>query len=161
MVHGGWWDGPDAEDCDPGDAARLLHVVFEGGYPHLVQPAPPEDAADPRYDAIILGAMRDDYLGVTSEFLADELARIGHAGVTVTGEPEPILACPCCGYRTFERWEECDVCRSCGWEDDGNRDPQQYSSVNHQTLGEGRRNFVEFGTSCPQSQGKVDRQPRK
>ncbi len=165
VVQAGWWEGPPVYDRDPDDAAsdptRLLHVVYEDGYPHLVQPESPASVEDPRYDPIILGALRWEYLGVTNEYICAELEKVGYSTVTVTGGPEPLLPCPCCGYRTIEVRGDYEICPVCNWEDDGNRDPHRHSSANGLTLGQARRNFEAFGACCPESAAAVDRTPRK
>lgn len=141
----GWWDGPPPHDRDPHEAAadptRLLHVLYEDGFPHLVQPEPPEHADDSRYDPIILGSLRTQYKGVTNAYIEQRLAAFGISEVMVSGTPERLFPCPCCGYLTIDSIGEYDVCPVCLWEDSGVRNPQQYSSVNGMTLGEARKRY--------------------
>src|SRR5262245_19492648 len=35
---------------------------------------------------------------------------------------EARFTCPCCGYPSLRSWAEYEICRLCGWEDDGQDD---------------------------------------
>lgn len=55
--------------------------------------------------------------------------------------------CPCCDYFTLKVRGDYDICLVCFWEDTGldiNK-LDQYSGPNHQTLKEGRENFLKIG----------------
>ncbi len=66
--------------------------------------------------------------------------------------------CPCCGYPTITGRAACDICALCGWEDDGQDDPERAPSgaarpeqivggVNHDyALTEARENFAAYVT---------------
>jgi hypothetical protein len=89
-----------------------------------------------------------DYGNVSSaryRQLAIEFASVGYGTVKVIGEAEPLLECPCCGFRTLESRGEYDICKVCFWEDNGCNDPERYCGPNHMTLAEGRGNFERLG----------------
>ena len=59
---------------------------------------------------------------------------------------DPILyPCPCCRKKTLWKRGEYDICSCCGWEDDGFEEDDKYSSLDHMTLGQGRRNYLLSG----------------
>lgn len=61
-------------------------------------------------------------------------------------ELKTMFDCPCCGYRDLtEKPGNHDICGICFWQDCGVRDDEDYSGPNHITLGEGRRNYKDFG----------------
>lgn len=131
------------EQDDPADVALGIFRSEEEGF-RLVRSEPPDDPNNPRYDKLILLVLPggSGYYGATNRYLSDELARIGHPGVTVVGEPELLLPCPCCGHRTLARRGEYDICSVCRWEDDGATQANHFSGPNHMTLAEGRRNYL-------------------
>ncbi len=59
---------------------------------------------------------------------------------------KPLLPCPCCDYRTIERYGSCEICPVCDWEDDyvlpENGGLDQESGPNNMTLREGRKKFL-------------------
>lgn len=144
------YDDPPALTAadDPADVALGIYRGSEEGRDYrLVGEEQPEDVGNPRYDKVILQVLPGDgnYYGATNAYLSAELARIGHPNVTVTGEPEPLLPYPCCGYRTLAERGQHFACPVCFWGDGGGDDPARYSGPNHKTLAEGRRNFQVFG----------------
>lgn len=149
-------------DDDPEDIALGIYREANGEY-RLVRPEMPDDVENPRYDKLILQLLPDDgnYRGVTNHYLSERLARIGHADITVIGEPEMLAPCPCCGYRTLTHPGEYDICPVCFWEDAGIWDPNQYVGPNHMTLGEGRRNYQAIGACDQGSLDFVDSTPGK
>lgn len=69
--------------------------------------------------------------------------------------------CPCCNYKTLsaDTRGNYSICPVCFWEDDGTRNPEDYSLPNHMTLAQGRKNFEEGG-ACDEN-GKLHvRAPR-
>lgn len=66
--------------------------------------------------------------------------------------------CPCCGYPTIRGRKALDICALCGWEDDGQDDPDRappgspppdavVGGVNHDyALTEARENFAQYVT---------------
>ena len=161
-----WWQEPESDDpavgdpaCDANQPPRIVYE--EDGYPHIVGPELPNDPEKQLYNAVLLAVLRHSYAGVTDEYLARQFAAWGWAGVVVTDEVELFLACACVEQRTLDLLGEYDICPVCFWEDDGNRDPERYSSVNHMTLGEARRNFRQFGASGQEYLESVDSTPGK
>ncbi|MCA9716363.1 MAG: hypothetical protein KC468_16950, partial [Myxococcales bacterium] len=80
-----------------------------------------------------------------NRWLASELTRVDGGDYEVTGVPEPLLECPCCGYLTLGARGAYEICPVCFWEDDGSDDLDRHSGPNHMALREGRRNFERFG----------------
>jgi hypothetical protein len=69
---------------------------------------------DKKYDEILKFKLRDDYKGLTNEFLSKA------TGILISsGSAFKLIACPCCGYRTLENRNEFEICKICWWEDDG------------------------------------------
>ncbi|MGC5699763.1 hypothetical protein J4P02_06105 [Pseudomonas sp. NFXW11] len=104
---------------------------------------PPENAQDPRYDALILVSLRGAYLGVSNLYLSRCLAEAGHPRQPVEGPLETRLACPCCGYLTLGARGEYEICDLCHWEDDGSQALDVLSGPNHKTLGQAREHFAQ------------------
>jgi hypothetical protein len=139
---------------DPADVALSI-IRGEHGCFRLVRPEL-DDPGNPRYDKVLVQLLPQSYYGVTNEYLSDMLASIGHPGITVTGDREPLLPCPCCGYRTLARRGEYDICPVCFWEDTGSDDPERFSGPNHMTLAEGRRNSQATGATAERSHPYID-----
>lgn len=106
---------------------------------------PQRDTMDEVYNTLIFVALRNKYLGVRNEYLSKRVSEILHSIQEVEGLQEELFSCPCCEFKTLSTKGEYDICPVCFWEDDGNRDPNYYSSPNHMTLAQARENFVEFG----------------
>ena len=99
-----------------------------------------------RYDALILAALRYDYVGTVNAYLEQRLEQLGQPKTRVEGMVEQLYTCPCCGYRTLESRGDYDICKVCRWEDDYTNDPAHTSSPNGaMTLGEARRRFATLG----------------
>lgn len=79
--------------------------------------------------------------GVTNRFLAFEICKATCANVFVEGEVEELHKCPCCEYKTLRHRGYYEVCRLCGWEDDGINDWDDYSNCNRRTLMDARKLF--------------------
>jgi hypothetical protein len=96
-------------------------------------------------------ALSDHYLGVQNGHLSEIYEAITGERVEVVGDAGTLLECPCCGYRTLgERFDAeagtgFDVCRYCGWEDDGTSNPESRSSANKGSMAEYRQRMSERG----------------
>lgn len=98
---------------------------------------------DPIYNIDIFNYLKESYIGVTNEYLSRKLLDKLNVKVGVVGSIEPLVPCPCCGYRTIETRGQYDICGICKWEDDGSSSPDFYSSANRTTLKEARLRFEE------------------
>jgi Cysteine-rich CPCC len=115
----------------------------------------PSEISDQRYDPLVLHALQAQWMGVSNAYLSEKLRGLGYEDEIVGSDPE-LLVCPCCSYKTLMRRGHYDICPVCFWEDDGGNDPSRYSSPNHMTLEEARRNFVLFGACSPEHVPNVD-----
>ena len=52
--------------------------------------------------------------------------------------------CPCCGFPTLLVRGDYDICELCNWEDDGQDDAGAGGPNAHYSLGEARRNFLQY-----------------
>ncbi|MEM9981509.1 MAG: CPCC family cysteine-rich protein [Bacteroidota bacterium] len=69
---------------------------------------------DKKYDEVLRFKLRDDFKGVTNEYLSSK------TGIKITpGSAVDLIACPCCGYKTLENRNAFEICTICWWEDDG------------------------------------------
>ena len=84
---------------------------------------------------------------VTNSYLQEVLSEQLSITVKIVGKEPSLHRCYCCGYKTLEERGGYDICEVCYWEDTGNHDDEKYSSPNHMTLNEGKRNYREFGAS--------------
>jgi hypothetical protein len=136
-----WWslDPEDAEWASlPPELQEELRTSDEPG-----------DAANPRYDPLLVVGLVHGYRGVTGEYLLGRARELGLQVDAVEGEPEPLLTCPCCRYRTLPERGGYFVCQVCLWEDDGGSNPEAFSSPNRMTLRKGRENFERYGWCLP------------
>lgn len=64
--------------------------------------------------------------------------------IEIIGKNEKLYKCACCGYFTLDNIGEYDICRLCGWEDDGTSSYKidKFSPVNGSTLND-YKNVVE------------------
>ncbi|WP_343689105.1 CPCC family cysteine-rich protein [Chitinophaga sp.] len=115
----------------------------------------------PEYNHDIINYLREGLLNVTNEFIEEDLKELYHHEVSIEGGPLIYEPCPCCGYRTIASTGVYNVCPNCYWEDDGNRDPQAYSAVNHLILQEGRDNYNSIGSCDPTYLEYVNKHPNK
>lgn len=108
---------------------------------------PQEDIMSSKYNELVKLISELSYGQYSNEKLSCIVSEILDKQVDVTGE-EPIqYPCPCCGKKTLWKRGEYDICSCCGWEDDGNEEVDKYSSPNHMTLKQGKRNYSLSG-SC-------------
>lgn len=118
------------------------------------QGAETERPADSRYDPVLLLALGLSLRGVRNEFLGEKLRQV------VVGTVEPLLPCPCCGYRTLNERGAYAICPVCFWEDDGSNEPGRVSGPNHMTLTQARANFKAFGAVSKRELKFVDPEGR-
>ena len=108
-----------------------------------------QDSEDPEY-ALPL-ALSDFYDGVQNGYLSEIYELLTGTRVEVVGEVSALFACPCCSMRTLsERYDSelgtgYDICRYCGWEDDGTSEPNVLSGANGGSISEYRERIrLEF-----------------
>lgn len=114
------------------------------------------DSSDSRYDPIIMDQVVRSYVGAKNEYILAKLKQIIPGLMSIEGEPELLFGCPCCHYLTLSEHGGYDICTVCFWEDDGATLDEDYSGPNHQTLKEGRDNFIKFGACDEKSNEHVD-----
>lgn len=131
-----WW-GIDRDNLEFAALAPSLQQQI------LTQPEPPQEVQDPRYDALLLIALRAEYRGVTHLYLRRCLREAGLGDYTVSANIECLEACPCCGYRTLSARGDYQICDLCHWEDDGSQALDVLSGPNHKTLGQAREHFAQ------------------
>lgn len=106
------------------------------------------DPADPRYDAVLLMWLHSELAPVTNAYLEEQL------GVDeVSGEPDRLESCPCCGRRTLGERSINAICPVCWWEDDG-QDNDDADAVtegpnHHLSLTQARANYLRHGLADP------------
>lgn len=132
-----WWS-LDADD----DEYELLPDDLKKELAHSQEPEAPGGAK--QYEPLLTLALRRCYVGVTNEYLQSRLRRCG-ALEEVIGEPEDLIPCECCGYRTLPERGGFDICPVCFWEDDGSSDLDRVSPANHRTLRTARESFARIG----------------
>ncbi|MFD1395619.1 CPCC family cysteine-rich protein [Kroppenstedtia eburnea] len=110
---------------------------------------PVADVMSPRYDPLLMEALKKEYVGVKNAYLSEQVSRILGEEIVVEGQEDRLFACPCCMYRTLTERGQYDICPVCFWEDDGNDKLGHYSGPNHMTLAEGRDHFVQYGAVTP------------
>lgn len=148
-----WW-GIDDEDLEFSRLPETLQQEM------IESDEPVADAVDTRYDPLLMEALKLEYIGVKNDYLSKRVSKILNKKIIVEGQPETLLACPCCQYRTLKERGLYYICPVCFWEDDGNDNSAKYSSPNHMTLAEGRDNFIKYGAvteslvACVKSDGK-------
>ncbi|WP_036669020.1 CPCC family cysteine-rich protein [Paenibacillus sp. HW567] len=133
-----WW-GIDQDDPEFDKLPEILQSEM------LQFDEPQRDAMDEVYNALLFVALRKKYLGVRNEYLSKIVSVILQVNQEVEGLQEELYSCPCCEFKTLPTKGEYYICPVCYWEDDGNRDPNYYSSPNHMTLAQACDNFIKFG----------------
>jgi hypothetical protein len=129
-------------------------------YREAVSEECPSDTGDPRYDRLVLHGLQAQWMLVSNDYLAERLRELGYDG-KIDGPDPQLQACACCSYKTLTRRGHYDICPVCFWEDDGGNDPSRYSSPNHMTLEDARRNFVHYGACSPEHVRDVDPEGRR
>jgi hypothetical protein len=109
------------------------------------------ESSDERYDAVLMMPLRARYSAIRNEVLLKCIRALKIEIEELTGAPEKLLACPCCGYQTIAYRGNYDICRVCWWEDDGydNESASAISGANKISLVEGRANFLKHGIYDP------------
>jgi len=92
----------------------------------------------------VLENLRYCFRGAPNQFIANYIYDTFGTDVAITGKPEDLFPCPCCGAKSLDELYNpaCgtgyDICEYCGWEDDGTDDPNKQSSVNKGTMSDYR-----------------------
>ncbi len=110
---------------------------------------PPKNIESLLADELILVGLKSSYIGVTNDYLAEQLARLGYETYEIQGDIEHLNACPCCEYRTLSTISDYDICELCMWEDDGTAAAESYSHPNHMTLSTAKKQFFEKTENLP------------
>ncbi|MDQ6423593.1 CPCC family cysteine-rich protein [Paenibacillus sp. LHD-117] len=134
----GWW-GIDQDDPEFDKLPETLQSEI------LQYDEPQKDAMDEVYNALLFEALRKKYLGVKNEYLSRKVSVILQFNQEVEGLQEELYSCQCCEFKTLPTKGEYFICPVCFWEDDGNVDPNYYSSPNKMTLAQARDNFIKLG----------------
>ncbi len=133
--------------------AALRQQVCRG-----VEPPDPQASS---LDPLVLVSLVEDLYGVTNRYLEQALEQRGAEVEEVTGEPETMYPCPCCGYLSLSSSCSYEICPVCFWEDCGVRDLNTLSGPNQLTLAAARQNVLEFGACDLVSVERVDRRARE
>lgn len=125
-----------------GFSTKLQKLIFNNEYP-------PKNIESLLADELILVGLKSSYIGVTNDYLAEEIAKLGYETYEVEGDIEHLNTCPCCEYRTLSTISDYDICELCMWEDDGTAAPESYSHPNHMTLSTAKKQFIEKNENLP------------
>ncbi|WP_185146876.1 CPCC family cysteine-rich protein [Chryseobacterium echinoideorum] len=82
--------------------------------------------------------------GVSNSYLKKDMeAFFANYDIEIVGKNEKLYRCSCCGYLTLDSTGEYDICRLCGWEDDGTKatEVNRFSQVNGSALNNYRNEF--------------------
>lgn len=99
----------------------------------------------PKYNLGIFEYLKNEFKGVINSYIELQINNLLNKNVVVIGEVDDLYSCPCCNYKTLDRIGEYDICKVCYWEDDGIRELDRYSSVNHMSLSEAIENYRKIG----------------
>jgi len=101
------------------------------------------DIKDKKYDPLMIEALKYEFVGIKTEYIANQISYQLGKEIQVQGKEEYLFPCPCCSYRTLKSHGEYDICPICYWEDDGNDEAglSVYSIPNHMTLAEAKEKF--------------------
>ncbi|WP_167224384.1 CPCC family cysteine-rich protein [Massilia rubra] len=130
-----WFSDPDA----PGYAG--LPDPLKSMLAHSVEP---DDPTRTLYDPLLQLALEYNYMGVVNTYLSMQLA-LPDRDVTVEGDVDEMVVCPCCRYLSLQTSANDEICRVCFWEDDGTTELSSRSGPNHQTLRQAQENFQRIG----------------
>ena len=137
---------------EPGDSV-IAHLP-ETLQHELISGQMPDDPLSRQYDPLLMDGMHASFAGVKNSYLLSYIHQhLGQSGLkpdSISGQPAPLFACPCCLYQTLTRHAEYEICPLCFWEDDGASEPDDYSSPNHMTVAQGQLNFARYG-ACDQT----------
>ncbi|MEM7244020.1 MAG: CPCC family cysteine-rich protein [Acidobacteriota bacterium] len=115
----------------------------------------PQHPGHPRYDPVLRDLLQGSFRGVVNAYLLRELSRLGVEAESIIGEPERMVACPCCRYLTIPPGDDgfCAICMACFWQDS--------PGGNHVSLRQARENFEKHGAMEPRFLGSVDPDARE
>ena len=86
------------------------------------------------------------FTSYTNAYLRLFLSNHLRAVFEIKGKRKTLYICECCGYKVLTLPGEWDICKVCFWENDGSaKDESIISSSNRMTLGEAKKNFLDFG----------------
>ncbi len=109
----------------------------------------PTDVDEKKYDELILLSLSGEYIGVTNEYLEEQLLLFTSTKYKVLGYVEELNTCPCCGFKTLAELGHYEICGLCEWEDSGAVDLDDYSTPNRQTLRGAKEKFLMSKKSLP------------
>jgi len=88
-------------------------------------------------------------IDVTMLFTYADMARLKEMAISIwyePADPSPKFQCPCCDYVTLAERSSFLICFVCFWEDDGaDVDHLERGGPNGVSLGDARKNFINFG----------------
>ena len=116
----------------------------------------PPTEEDKEFDPLLIDALNSKYTGVRNSHIAKVFSELFNVEEDIVGEVEELHSCPCCGYRTLDKRGEYFICKVCFWEDDGTRNPMDYSYPNKMTLGEAQKNFTSLGAVSKRALDFID-----
>lgn len=137
IIHNAW--GLDEED----EEFYLLHENLKEELLNYAEPQ--HDIMSSEYDDLVKIVCESSYDEYSNEQLQNMVSDILEKAVFIEGENPKKYSCPCCGKETLSLRGEYDICANCNWEDDGNESEDTYSSVNHMTLRQGKKNYLLYG----------------
>jgi hypothetical protein len=137
-----WWPLDESNPNLLGLSTKLQKLIFNNE-------EPPKNIESLLTDELILVGLKSSYIGVTNDYLAEQLAKLGYGTYEIQGDIEHLNACPCCEYRTLPSASDYEICDLCMWEDDGTAAPESYSHPNHMTLSTAKKQFIEKIENLP------------
>lgn len=137
-----WWALDESNPNFLGLSTKLQKLI-------LNYEEPPKNIESLLADELILVGLKSSYIGVTNDYLAEQLAKLGYETYEVEGDIEHLNVCPCCEYRTLSTISDYDICELCMWEDDGTAAAESYSHPNHMTLSTAKKQFFEKNENLP------------
>jgi hypothetical protein len=159
----GWWG--DDEGCESIDETVDTRVK---GIPEALRPLLCgrewyDHAESPDYDPLLLMALSQQFYGVLNSYILQALRERAIPVDAISGDPEPMFPCPCCGYVAIPRRGEYDICPVCLWEDEGLRGTVWSGRMgpNHITIESGRANFHRYGVCDPARPPRPDPDARR
>ncbi|KIX10822.1 CPCC family cysteine-rich protein [Dethiosulfatarculus sandiegensis] len=97
--------------------------------------------------------LTQEYEAAANEYLIEELRSMNINVDNIEGSPLLLEACPCCGYRTLDERDCCDICMVCWWEDysqDNENADVITGGPNHGlSLTRARINYLKHGIANP------------
>ena len=136
-----WWGIDEEEPIFQLLSSELQQEIL------LNEDGPIKTPTDKRYNLFLLEILKETFIGVKNQYISKIVSEILSQNINVIGLEETLFACPCCLYKTIKTFGHYEVCPVCLWENDGNIVAERYSSANHMTLLEGRKNFESYGYS--------------